>query len=79
MSKLPYVYVPPSQRPRPDDDLAKVTLSLNWKFITLQCDDEAALGRIFMWLLGQMPAAAVLSSTKRKPRRKTGPYQRRAP
>ncbi|HEY1878491.1 MAG TPA: ribbon-helix-helix protein, CopG family [Caulobacteraceae bacterium] len=47
-------HVPPSERPRPDGDLAQVKVSLDWKTITLRCDDEAALGRIFMWLIGQV-------------------------
>lgn len=40
-------------RPRPDADLAKATLTLDWFTITIDGVDDAALGRIFAWLLAQ--------------------------
>ena len=44
------------RRPRPAD-LGEVMLQLDWKTITISGVDEAGLGRIFMWLLGQVQGA----------------------
>jgi hypothetical protein len=51
------VYLPPSQTPRPDGDLADVALGLDWKSVSIVGADEAANGRIFKWLMGQVQLA----------------------
>lgn len=54
--------VPPMQVPRPDEDLAAITMSL-WEEdgghggVSLRCVDYAAAGRIFKWLMGQQQLA----------------------
>lgn len=51
-------WVPFEERPRPDADLAGVRLTLDrMQRIFIGHEDEAAIGRIFAWLQGQVALA----------------------
>jgi len=53
-------WVPFDQRPRPDADLFRASISVSrMKSIEIMHDDEAAIGRIFAWLMGQIALARV--------------------
>jgi hypothetical protein len=51
-------WVPFEERPRPDGDLKGVTIGIDrMKRIEITHPDEAALGRVFAWALGQIRLA----------------------
>jgi hypothetical protein len=70
-------YLPPADRERPDADLAQVSLALDWKYIVIGSADEAALGRIFSWLVGQVQLAGGVLQLPDRTRK--GAYRRRQP
>jgi hypothetical protein len=70
-------YLPPADRERPDADLAQISLALDWKYIVIGGSDEAALGRIFSWLVGQVQLAG--GRVRAPDRAQKGAYRRRQP
>jgi hypothetical protein len=52
-------WLPFEDRPRPDADLAKARLALDrgQRIEITVADDDAAVGRIFAWLMGQVRLA----------------------
>jgi hypothetical protein len=49
--------LPDASRPRPDADLARVHLGLDWETIFIRSGDPDGLGRIFAWLMAQIQDA----------------------
>lgn len=62
-------WIPFEERERPNEDLmqAKLTLRLAWRSIEITGADEAATGRLFAWLQGQiiLAHAAVNPATRK--------------
>jgi hypothetical protein len=50
-------WVPFEERPRPDADLARISMKIEGAQIAIAAPDADASGRIFAWLIGQLNLA----------------------
>lgn len=50
-------YVAPTEMERPNADLSTCAVCIDWQTVRIVPRDDAAAGRIFKWLTGQMQLA----------------------